>query len=285
MTCISCAGAALDRGGMTLTRRESSPIPVEADSICPDRFIGLNEADIARLPAFYGRRPVTLGDLFEIYGVGATDITVTGDLAAVKKIGYGMTMGRVTVEGPVGQHTGARMTGGELVVRGDAGDWLGAYMAGGRIVVEGNAGHFVGGAYSGDTKGMRGGTILVKGDVGREAGGRMRRGLIIVLGDTGEFTAARMLAGTVFVRGRLGARAGAGMKRGTVVAFGEVAELLPTFRYTCTYRPVFIRYYLRRLRETGLVAEGELEGELFRRSIGDLTNGGRGEVLVRAERE
>lgn len=285
MMCIACAAAALDRGGVTLTRKESSPIPVEADSICPDRFAALGPGDIARLPAFYGRRQVTLGDLFEIDGAGASDITVAGDLTALKKVGYGMSMGRITLHGTVGQHTGAFMKGGELVVRGDAGDWLGAYMAGGRIVVEGDAGHFVGGAYSGDTKGMRGGTILVRGSVGREAGGRMRRGLVVVLGDAGEFAGAKMLAGSVFVGGRLGRRAGAGMKRGTVVGFGEVAESLPTFRYTCTYRPVFMRYYLRHLRESGLVADGELEGEVFRRYIGDLTNGGRGEVLVRAESE
>jgi len=285
MMCIACAAAALDRGGVTLTRKESSPIPVEADSICPDRFAALGPSDIARLPAFYGRRQVTLGDLFEIEGTGAMDITVTGDLAAVKKIGHGMTMGRVTVHGPVGQHTGAFMGGGELVVLGDAGDWLGAYMAGGRLVVHGDAGHYAGGAYSGDTKGMRGGTIVVRGSVGREAGAHMRRGLLVVLGDAGEFAAAKMLAGSFFVRGRLGRRAGAGMKRGTVVAFGEPAASLPTFRYTCTYRPVFMRYYLRRLVELGLVAEGELEGEVFRRYIGDLTNGGRGEVLVRAESE
>ncbi len=96
MMCIACAAAALDRGGVTLTRKESSPVPVEADSICPDRFAALGPNDIARLPAFYGRRQVTLGDLFEIEGAGAMDITVTGDLAAVKKIGHGMTMGRVT---------------------------------------------------------------------------------------------------------------------------------------------------------------------------------------------
>lgn len=285
MMCIACAAAALDRGGVTLTRKESSTIPVEADSICPDRFAVLGPADIARLPAFYGRRQVTLGDLFEIDGAGANDITVTGDLSAVKKIGYGMTMGRVTVHGTVGPHTGAFMTGGELVVEGDAGDWLGAHMAGGRIVVEGSAGHFVGAAYSGETKGMRGGTILVKGSAGREAGARMRRGLIVVLGDVGEFAAAKMLAGSVFVGGTLGRRPGAGMKRGTVVGFGEAPDPLPTFRYTCTYRPVFMRYYLRHLRESGLVGDGQLDGESFRRYIGDLTNGGKGEVLVRAESE
>ncbi len=285
MMCIACAAAALDRGGVTLTRKESSPIPVEADSVCPDRFAALGAADIARLPAFYGRRQVTLGDLFEIDGAGAGDITVLGDLTAVKKIGLGMSWGSITLDGPVGPHTGAFMTGGEILVRGDAGDWLGAHMGGGRIVVEGDAGHCVGAAYSGETRGMCGGEIVVRGNAGREAGARMRRGLVVVLGDTGEFAGARMLAGSVFVGGRLGRRPGAGMKRGTVVGFGAGPELLPTFRYACTYRPVFMRYYIRRLRESGLVDETELSGEVFRRYVGDMTNGARGEVLLHAQPE
>ncbi len=76
----------------TLTRKESSTIPVEADSICPDRFLGLGQTQIAELPAFYGRRKVELGDLFEVDGAGADNITVRGDLKAVEKIGQGMSI-------------------------------------------------------------------------------------------------------------------------------------------------------------------------------------------------
>ena len=41
------------------------------------------------------------------------------------------------------------------------------------------------------------------------------------------------------------------MKRGTFAAFGPDLELLPTFRYDCTYRPAFIDLYLRRLAALG----------------------------------
>ncbi len=281
MGCIACAALVLDGSGVTLTRKESSSIPVEADSICPDRFMGLGQTQIAELPAYYGRRKVTLGDLFEVDGAGTGNVTVNGDLRAVKKIGQGMSMGRVTVTGDVGPHLGVSMSGGEIVVEGDAGDWVGAHMSGGRIVVEGDAGHFLGAAYSGETRGLSGGTIIVGGNAGREVGGRMRRGLIVVLGDTGEFAGAGMLAGTVFVRGRLGGRPGAGMKRGTIVAFGEAPELLPTFRYACNYRPVFLQCYLRSLEASGLIASPGLPGGEFRRYVGDMNSGGRGEVLVR----
>lgn len=281
MGCLSCAALMMDRGGVTLYRKESSSIPVEADSICPDRFVGRGPADIATLPAFYGRRQVTLGDLFDVDGAGADNITVAGDLRHVKKIGYGMSMGRITVDGDVGPHLGAYMSGGEITVKGHAGDWAGAHMKGGRIVVEGNAGHFVGAAYSGETKGVTGGTIIVRGNVGREVGARMRRGLIVVLGDTGEFAGAHMIAGSILVFGRLGGRPGAGMKRGTIVALGDAPELLPTFRYACRFQPVFLRFYSRRLTEWGLWGESNLAGSDFRRYVGDMNEVGRGEILVR----
>jgi formylmethanofuran dehydrogenase subunit C len=285
MACIACIGAVYARGGVTLTRKESSPIPVEADSITIDSLTGLGPPEIAALPAFYGRRQVTLGDLFEINDRGPDGITVNGDLSAVKKIGWGNTTGRIMLEGPVGHHTGAFMKGGELIVQGDAGDWLGAHMSGGTIMAEGSAGHFLGGAYSGETKGMSGGTIVVWGGAGREVGSRMRRGTIAVAGDVGEFAGVGMLAGSVFVGGRLGERAGAGMKRGTIVGFGEAPELLPTFRYACTYRPVFMRYYLRELIAAELIHETQFSGERFRRYVGDMTTGGKGEVLLRDQSE
>lgn len=285
MGCISCAAGMYERSGMTLHRKESSPVPVEADSICPDRFVGLSAREVAALPAFYGRRRVTLGDLFEIDGANPYFITVSGDLKAVKKIGYGMASGEIVVAGDVGPHTGAYMRGGEITVQGTAGDWLGAHMHGGRIVVDGDASHYVGAAYSGEPRGATGGTIVVRGSVGREAGGQMRRGLVVVLGDAGEFAGAGMVAGSIFVGGRLGPRAGAGMKRGTVVAFGEVDELLPTFTYACTYRPVFLRCYLQRLVERGLVEAGGLADGTFRRYVGDRNTVGKGEILIHDQAE
>lgn len=281
MGCVSCAAFVLDGAGVTLRRKEASSIPVEADSICTDRFVGRGPTEIAALPAFYGRRRVTLGDLFDVEGRGGDNITVAGDLRHVKKIGHGMSMGSITVDGDVGPHLGSYMSGGEIVAEGKAGDWVGAHMKGGRIIVKGDCGHFVGGAYSGETKGVTGGTIVVQGSVGREVGTRMRRGLIVVMGDTGEFAAANMIAGSILVFGRLGERPGAGMKRGTIAAFGEAPELLPTFRYACRFEPVFLRFYLRRLSEWGIWAETDLMDSCFRRHVGDVNGVGKGEILIR----
>ncbi|MFH0915559.1 MAG: formylmethanofuran dehydrogenase subunit C [bacterium] len=274
-----------DGGMVTLRRKESSSIPVEADSISPDRFLGLGLSEISALPAFYGRRRVTLGDLFEVDGAGGDNITVSGDLRCVKKIGYGMSRGLVTVTGTVGPHLGAYMSGGQITVQGDVGDWAGAHMKGGRITVEGSAGHFVGAGYSGELRGVLGGTIYVRGNAGREVGARMRRGLIVVLGDVGEFAGGNMIAGSVIVGGRLGARPGAGMKRGSIVALGEAPELLPTFRYACRYQPAFLRFYARRLAEWGLPVDVDLMDGFFRRYVGDMNALGKGEILVHDQPE
>lgn len=264
-----------------LRLKETRSIPIEADSICPDGFVGRSRAEIEALPAFFGRRKTTLGDLFTVEGEDADQILIEGDLRHVKRIGQGMSQGRITVHGQVGMHLGVHMRGGEIVVHGNVDAWAGAHMSGGVIRVHGNAGPMLGAAYPGETRGMRGGVILVEGNAGPRAGERMRRGIIAVQGDVGEFAGARMIAGSLFVFGTLGPRAGAGMKRGTIVALGGTADgLLPVFRYACSYRPTFLRHYLRRMDEWGFPVTPEQVEGVFRRYTGDITTLGKGEILI-----
>ena len=271
-------------GEVSLRLKEPTTIPIEADSICPDHFVGCGQAEIEALPAFYGRRKVTLGDLFDVEGEKSDTIVLQGDLRHVKKIGQRMTRGHITVRGDVGMHLGAYMRGGEIVVEGNAGDWAGAHMQGGRLWIKGSAGHLLGAAYRGEKRGVNRGIIVVEGNAGREVGAQMRRGLIVILGDAGDFAGAKMIAGSIFVFGRLGARAGAGMKRGTIVALGDHAELLPTYRYECRFQPVFLRYYLLRLREWGLPIHDEYVEGSYHRYHGDLTALGKGEILIYDQR-
>ena len=56
-----------------LRLRESFTLPVEADNICPDRFAGLSQEEVAALPLLFGRRHLTVGDLFTVEGDGAED--------------------------------------------------------------------------------------------------------------------------------------------------------------------------------------------------------------------
>lgn len=265
--------------------KSRTSIPVEADCICPDNFIDRTHEDIAALPVFYGRRKRHLGDLFSVQGEKSDRIIIEGETDHLKKVGYGMTRGTVVIRGNIGPHTGAHMSGGEILVEGDAADKAGVNMRGGRLWIKGNAGHLLGAAEPGEKRGVNRGLIVVEGNAGSEAGALMRRGLIVIMGDAGDFAGARMIAGSVFVFGRLGKRAGAGMKRGSIVAFDAWEPLLPTYYFETVYQPVFIRIYLKRLREWGLPVNPELAQGMFRRYSGDINVLGKGEILIRDKHE
>ncbi len=288
MGCVSCAGlvkefsGAEDEAGdeIILHLKEPTTIPIEAYSITPDLLLERDCSEIKKLPVFYGRRKVTIGDLFSVEGERSDRIIVQGGLQHVKKIGQGMSRGRIEVQGDVGPHLGACMRGGEITVRGNTGDWAGANMEGGCVRIDGNAGHHVGAAYPGNSKGVNRGLIIIEGNAGSETGAAMRRGLIAVFGDAGDFTGAGMIAGTVLVFGHLGKRAGAGMKRGSIVAFGTHDPLLPTYRFESVFQPVYIMFLIKRLREWGMPIPSKIEEGLFRRYSGDINMLGKGEILI-----
>ncbi len=267
---------------LTLCYKSATTIPVEAECLTPDQLAGKSTAEIAALPVQHGNAPAPLGEFFDVSGdANDGELLLEGDCRRVKWVGASMTRGRVTVRGDIGMHLGAEMKGGEIHVHGQAGDWVGAEMKGGLIHVHGDAGHLVGGAYRGSPSGMRGGVLLVDGKAGNEIGGSMRRGLIAVGGDTGDFAGVGMIAGSVFLFGKPGLRPGAGMKRGSLVVLGEAPPLLPTFRFDCVYRPVFLSLYLRRLRDLGF-AKADCRPRSYRRYSGDLVALGKGEILIAA---
>lgn len=265
---------------MKLSLQTSPVVPLEAEVISPDQLAGKSEAEVSALPLFHGNDKLTLGDFFTVAGkVRDGTVEVEGDLSRVKLIGNAMTGGRLLIRGNVGAHLGAGMSGGEIVVEGNADDWVGREMSGGRIIIKGNAGHMVGSAVRGSAIGIQGGEIIIHGNAKNEVGHGMRRGLIAIAGDSGDFTGVNMKAGTVVVLGRLGIRPGAGMKRGTIVST-QHAELLPTFRYDCLYRPAILRclfFYLRRL---GLPVEDDYISGNYRRWSGDAVELNRGEIFL-----
>ncbi len=264
---------------LTLQYTSQTKIPVEAECLRPDTLADKSLAEITALPVQHGNAPAPLGEFFKVAGdAGDQHLVIEGDCSRVKWIGMEMKSGRIDVYGNAGMHLGSEMKGGEIHVHGNATDWVGGEMRGGRIHVHGDAGHLAGAAYRGAPIGMRGGVILIDGKAGNEIGANMRRGLIAVGGDSGDFPGVSMIAGSVFVFGQPGIRPGAGMKRGTIAVGGKVA-LLGTFRYDCEYDPVFLRVYLRQLRDWGFVAaERFMEGS-WRRYSGDLVALGKGEVL------
>ena len=254
---------------------------MEADNITPARFTGQTPAGVEKLTVMHGSEPRVIGDFFSVSGEFDGTINLQGDnLGRVKFIGAGMSRGTIQVEGDVGEHLGAAMSGGEIRVDGNATDWVGPEISGGRIEIRGNAGHLVGSAYRGATMGMTGGEIIIHGNVRNEAGNAMRNGLIAVGGNSGDFAGVNMLAGSILVFGELGIRTGAGMKRGSVVSMND-ATLLPTFSYSCTYRPGYMTLYLLHLSQYFAVAQEYLAGS-YNRYCGDSVELNRGEVLLYA---
>lgn len=256
-------------------------VPLETEVINPSVFASLSQSGIEYLEVMHGNVKCKLGDFFKVTGKGELVIHVEGDLSRVKLVGAGMTEGKITIDGDVGMHLGVGMSGGEIMVNGSAGDWVGPEMSGGRITIKKNAGHMIGSAFRGQSSGITGGEIFVHGNAKNEVGNAMRRGLIVIGGNAGDFTGVNMLAGTIIVLGELGIRTGAGMKRGTIVSLQD-APILPSFEYSCTYHPLFLRLYFTRLRANGFkrkIQEKHLSGK-YKRYSGDGIELNRGEVLL-----
>jgi formylmethanofuran dehydrogenase subunit C len=264
---------------LTLTLREPPTVPLETEAISPDRLAARRRSEIEGLTVWHGNQRAQLADFFAVSGNGDDELRVEGELRRVKFLGAGMTAGRLVVAGDAGMHIGAEMRGGELVAEGDVGDFAGVSMRGGRLVVRGSAGHQLGGAQPGEHAGMRGGEILVHGDAGDQVGAGLRRGLIAVAGRVGEAAGLRMLAGTIVALGELGAQPGAAMRRGTIVAMSHVTPL-PTFVYSSSYHPPFLRLYLRHLRRLGLPLRDEQIDGRYARWCGDALELRRGEILI-----
>ena len=270
---------------LNLRYEGTTNVPVEVEGITPDRVAPLSVAEIERLPIFVGNTQVPLADLFKVSG-DPSDACLDwhGELSGVHWVGAKMTRGQMRIHGSVGRHLGSEMSGGRIDVQADAGDWVGGELRGGLIHVHGSAGHLIGAAYRGSRRGMLGGTILINGNVGNEIGHTMRRGLLVVGGAAGDLIGFNLLAGTILVFGPSGIRHGAGMKRGTIGLLGSPKpSLLPSFRYGCRWQPVFMTLILRHLRQVGFdVPDDGLPTAELTVYHGDLIEGGRGEILLRA---
>ncbi|MCZ6779622.1 MAG: formylmethanofuran dehydrogenase subunit C [Acidobacteria bacterium] len=269
-----------DAGPATrLMLKDYTSIPVEADSLRPDKITGLSRDQILALPLYHGNKTVTVGDFFEVQETGGDTLVIEGDLSKFKKLGQEMEGGRLVVRGNAGMHLGAYLRGGTIEVFGDTADWAGAEMKGGLIHIHGNTGHRAGAVYRGSEVGMHGGVILVDGNAGLEIGSFMRRGLIAVGGNAGDFAGAHMIAGSILVMGEMGVRAGASMRRGTLVTL-KPFEPLPTFRDSGAYRFPFLRLFTDRLHSRGFRVPADVEQSLFRRFVGDMNEIGLGEILI-----
>jgi formylmethanofuran dehydrogenase subunit C len=270
---------------LVLRLKQLTSIPLEVDTVQLETLRGQSTDEVRQTAIQYGNRQVPLGEFFDVSGSAAdNEIVWEGDCSKVKLIGTHLKEGKIRVEGHAGMHLGAEMRGGEIFVSGNAADWVGAQMHGGRIHIRGNAGDLVGAVYRGGRRGVTGGEILIDGDAGSEIGHTMRRGLIVVGGRAGDAVGFNLIAGSILLFGEVGIRPGAGMKRGTIVLCGKKtpSKMLPTFKFAGVSHPVFLRFYLLRLRELGFFVPDECFQADYHRYCGDFLELGKGEILIRA---
>lgn len=264
---------------ITLTLKNAPDVPLEAEVLCPDTLASLDNNSIAAQTIYHGKRQCRIDDFFDVDGEASEDLVLRGDMNKVRLIGRAMSKGSIRVEGDVGMHLGAHMSGGRIEVDGNAGDWVGAEMKAGHIHVRGNAGGQIGAAYRGSLSGMRNGTIIVDGTAGLEVGMRMRRGTIVIGGVVRDFAGLQMKGGTIIMRSGAEIRTGAWMNRGTIISL-EPIQMMPTFRYSSSYNPTFMRLYAKHLESFGIDLPHREEDGSYQRYCGDVAVPGKGEILV-----
>jgi formylmethanofuran dehydrogenase subunit C len=273
---------------ITLTLRGALPGRVVADAVAADRCAGLSNAEIGRLPVWLPqaatdgdrphRRSVPLGELFTVQGDRASTVRVTGDVRAVDGLGAGMTGGTLTIDGDTGSGVGRQMRGGTITILGSAGAEVGLALGGGSIKITGNAGDRLGGPLPGASRGMTGGEIFVGGNVGQDAGRAIRRGLIVVGGDAADAGRA-IIAGTLVVVGKITGTVGEWNKRGSILTLGGTT-VPPTYRYACTYQPPYLTVLSRYLQSRAMPIDDRIATGRYARYCGDVSQLGKGELLV-----
>lgn len=264
----------------TLTFPTPPPATIDADLLCPERLSGPAE-DISSLELPCGRERIPLGDLCRISGEPDGTLRLEGDgLGRLRGLGRGMSSGRLIVDGDAGDDLGLGLSGGAIEVAGSVGASAGAGMTAGSIRIGGDAGDALGGAIPGAKAGMRGGTIVALGRAGDDVGRSMRRGTIVVQGGAGDGFGINMIAGTLATLGPLGLAAGLGMRRGTILSLPPIPNLLPTFLPNGPFRSPFLALLWRHLLEIGVELPGREPPTIMERWLGDIAEGGRGEILV-----
>lgn len=266
---------------LMLALKERPRQRVDLSPLTPDHLAGRARGEIAAIELSSGNRRLRVGELFDLTGEDPVDLVILNACDKLDRIGEGMKHGRITVDGDVGAYLGRGMSGGEIEVGGNAEMFAGAGMKGGSIHVQGDVGDFLGAALPGEQRGMSGGDIIIHGRAGDRAGDRMRRGTVLIEGDVGAYCASRMVAGTIAVLGQVGENAGFAMSRGTLLLRQPAERMLATFNDCGQHELGFLRLMLNAWSTLpSRFASLAEESTRVRRYVGDLANGGKGEILI-----
>lgn len=266
---------------LTLTQTGATAQRLDMSAFTPQRLEGLSNTEIARLRVHVGNRGEAAGELFDIRGTAGERLIIAPSTDNLDNLGAGMQRGELRVEGDAGRGAARGLAGGAVSIAGNSGDETGAGMNDGRLLIGGDVGERLGGPQIGETHGMRGGLIHVLGNAGDRAGERLRRGLILIDGDAGDYCAANIIAGTVTVLGQAGKMAASGMRRGTLLLSRPPASLPSTFNDNGTPQLDFLPLLVAELAGlTALDIPFRSGSGRVHRFVGDLSEGGLGEVLL-----
>ncbi len=266
---------------LTFTLKYSPDQRVDMSPLVCQRLQELALADIAALTLQSGKRKLRVDELFTIDGSDTQNIVIKNSADKLDFIGKDLEEGNIYVVGDAGAYLGFGMKSGEIKVSGNAGFYAACEMKNGYLEVSGNAGDFLGAALPGNKMGMKGGIILIKGNAGERAGDHMRRGNILIEGNAGDYCGSRMSAGTIAVMGQTGRYLGYAMRRGTLLLWNQ-PQLSASFNdcgpHTLAFLPILFASF-RSLNSR--FADASVAFNRVRRYAGDMSEMGRGEVLVR----
>ncbi len=269
------------RKPLTFSLKTKPKQRVDMSPLVSANLLGKSVDDIAKLTLQCGKQQIPVGELFDISGENPQDIIINNSFEKLDFIGKELEGGSITVNGDVGAYLGMGMKSGAIKVNGNVGIFVGCEMKKGTLEINGNVGDFLGGALPGNKMGMKGGTILVKGNVGARAGDHMRRGLILIEGNAGDYCGSRMAAGTIAVMGNTGRYLGFAMRRGTLLLWNQ-PQLLASFNdcgvHTLGFLPLLFRSFKA---SNSKFADESTAFSRVQRYAGDMSELGRGEVLVR----
>lgn len=266
---------------LTFTLKTQPKQRVDMAPLVPSNLTGKTANEIAAITLQCGKQQIPVGELFTITGDDAQSIVINNSYDKLDFIGKEFDGGSIAVNGNVGAYLGMGMKSGEIKVSGNVGLYAACEMKKGTLEISGNVGDFLGAALPGNKMGMKGGTILVKGNVGERAGDHMRRGTILIEGNVGDYCGSRMTAGTIAVMGNTGRNLGYAMRRGTLLLWNK-PQLPASFNDCGTHTLGFLPLLFASFKNSNSkFADATVAFNRVQRYAGDMSEMGRGEVLVR----
>ena len=267
---------------LTIRFPSSASARLNLFGIVPNQLSSLSLSEIEQLAIEVNDRSSQLGKHCEVIDGVRDELAFEGNLCRCDFVGGGLTSGRITVVGSVGDFIADQMTGGRIEITGSAGRFAASGLRGGVVDIAGDCGEYAASAAPGAVRGMNGGVLVIRGNCDQWLATRMRRGTVIVHGQTAAACATRMIAGTIALCGPVDYPLAANMARGTILMLGQHAVQATPAGFTVPEHTElsFLQLLLNDLSPylPRHLQAGSIPRVVFR-SLGDRVNRGLGEVI------